>query len=64
MLLPFDGRDKIAEATSLLEQLLEVEKDRLAIIIDAYGMDSKEGYLQSQLVDKLVVRYMRSMNRS
>lgn len=61
MVLPFDGKDDKAGNIRILAKQLELERDRLAIVIDIYGMKSKEAYLQSQVVDKLVVRYMKSM---
>ena len=61
MLLPFDGRDELAENTKLLAKLLEIERERLALTINTMGLNSKETYVQSQIVDKLVLKYMRSM---
>ncbi|NLZ92618.1 MAG: hypothetical protein GX922_01180 [Firmicutes bacterium] len=58
MLLSGADQDK-EEQLNLLAQLLEEERERLALIIKEYGIASKEAFLQSHVVDRLVIHFLQ-----
>ncbi|NLZ38225.1 MAG: hypothetical protein GX893_01275 [Firmicutes bacterium] len=47
------------EQLKFLARLLEAERERLVRIIKEHGIISKEAFLQSHVVDRLVILYMQ-----